>query len=51
MLWHNKFQDDETMNVTSGLFIIMFNITSSLNILQVNYNHNVLIKGMKKLEE
>ena len=32
MLWYNKFQNRETMEVTSGLFSILFKITSSLNI-------------------
>ena len=39
MLWYNKFQNRETMEATSGLFSILFKITSSLNISEENCNH------------
>lgn len=39
MLWYNKFQNAETMEATSGLFLVLFKITSSLNISEENCNH------------
>lgn len=39
MLWYNKFQNTETMEATSGLFSVLFKVTSSLNISEENCNH------------
>ena len=39
MLWYNKFQNSETIEATSGLFSILFKVTSSLNISDENCNH------------
>ena len=39
MLWYNKSQNAETMEATSGLFSVLFKITSSLNISEENCNH------------
>lgn len=39
MLWYNKFQNSETMEATSGLFSVLFKVTSSLNISDENCNH------------
>lgn len=39
MLWYNKFQNEDTMEATSGLFVVLFKITSSLNISEENCNH------------
>lgn len=39
MLWYNKFLNTETMEVTSGLFSVLFKITASLNISEENCNH------------
>ena len=39
MLWYNKFLNTETMGATSGLFSVLFKVTSSLNISEENCNH------------
>ena len=39
MLWYNKSQNAETMEATSGVFSVLFKITSSLNISEENCNH------------
>ena len=39
MLWYNKYQNDETQNVTKNLFSICFKITESLGISEENCNH------------
>ena len=39
MLWYNKFLNTETMEATSGLFSVLFKVTSSLNISEENCNH------------
>ena len=39
MLWYNKFQNEDTMEATSGLFVVLFKITFSLNISEENCNH------------
>lgn len=39
MLWYNKFRNAETMEATSGLFLVLFKVTSSLNISEENCNH------------
>lgn len=39
MLWYNKYENDESRNVTEKLFSICFHITSSLNISEENGNH------------
>lgn len=39
MLWYNKFQDEETMGATEGLFTIIYKITKSLNISEENSEH------------
>ena len=41
MLWYNKSQNAETMEATSGLFSVLFKITSSLNISEENCNQNI----------
>lgn len=39
MLWYNKFQDEETQNVTKQLFVVLFKIMSTLNISDETINH------------
>lgn len=39
MLWYNKFLNMDTMEATSGLFSVLFKVTSSLNISEENCNH------------
>ena len=39
MLWYNKFQNMETMEATSGLFSVLFKVTSSINISEEHCNH------------
>ena len=39
MLWYNKFQDEETINATKQLFIVLFKIMGTLNISEEKINH------------
>ena len=39
MLWYNKFQDEETLNATKQLFVVLFKIMGTLNISDENINH------------
>lgn len=39
MLWYNKYQNDEALEVTKKLFSVCFKIASSLNISEENCNH------------
>lgn len=39
MLWYNKFEDDETLKTTEGLFSVIFKIMEPLNISKENINH------------
>ena len=39
MLWYNKFLNMDTMEATSGLFSVLFKVTSSFNISEENCNH------------
>lgn len=39
MLWYNKYDDEETRNVTKRLYEIMFKIAKSLNISEENTRH------------
>lgn len=39
MLWYNKYQDQETMTATGGVFSMCFDIAASLGISDENCNH------------
>lgn len=39
MLWYNKFQDEETMGATDGLFRVIFKIMESLDIPKEKSDH------------
>lgn len=39
MLWYNKFQDEETLNATKKLFVVLFKIMGTLNISDESINH------------
>ncbi len=39
MLWYNKFQDEETLDATKQLFVVLFKIMGTLNIPDETINH------------
>lgn len=39
MLWYNKYDNEETINVTKRLYELMFKVTRSLNISERNTRH------------
>ena len=39
MLWYNKFQDEETLNATKQLFVVLFKVMGTLNIPDETINH------------
>lgn len=54
MLWYNKYEDEETNDVTGELFGVLFEITASLHISEENCNHFIrtlrgLLQGFSML--